>query len=547
MPNVHDSVLNAGIQGMMWLTKQFWWKPFIQQTHQPQLVQHALLHHILSKNAQTTFGNSHQFRLIKDYQAYRQSIPIHTYEDLRPHIEAQEETKEGCLNVEQPIMYTQTSGTTGKPKYIPVLQSTLKDYKNLQRLLVFAQHQALPSIYHGKILAIASPAIEGKLETGTPFGSTSGLIYQGLPRFVQKKYILPPDVLAIKEYDLKYLLIAAYGLAEPRLSLLASANPSTFLKLLDVIQQNYSKLLDMLANTEDGSFPTGFPFPHVTPRRISALNALRGQEDRITLGTLWPQLQAVATWTGGSCGVLIPKLRSLLPPTTSIVEMGYLSSEFIGSVNVDVQNNRCIPTFHENFFEFVEQDEWEKENPTILTLEEVEVGKRYYVIVTTQQGLYRYFINDIVEVTGFFNRTPTIQFVQKGKGVTNLTGEKLYEHQVICAMESVKKECEAHFDFFMMLADAEHLQYTLYIEHQPLVAPVGPILEKHLARLNIEFEAKRLSERLKPIKVTFLESGTAETYKHHCVTNGQREAQFKLVKLLYTKDCTFPFSNHEIK
>ena len=63
--------------------------------------------------------------------------------------------------------------------------------------------------------------------------------------------------------------------------------------------------------------------------------------------------------------------------------------------------------------------------------DELEAGQRYYVLITTASGLYRYFMNDLLEVTGFFHRTPLLRFVQKGKGVTNLTGEKLYEAQMI--------------------------------------------------------------------------------------------------------------------
>ena len=64
-------------------------------------------------------------------------------------------------------------------------------------------------------------------------------------------------------------------------------------------------------------------------------------------------------------------------------------------------------------------------------------GRRYYVLFTTAAGLYRYFMNDLVEVTGFFHRTPLLRFVQKGKGVTSLTGEKLYEAQAIEAVQDV--------------------------------------------------------------------------------------------------------------
>ena len=73
--------------------------------------------------------------------------------------------------------------------------------------------------------------------------------------------------------------------------------------------------------------------------------------------------------------------------------------------------------------------------------------------MSTQTGLYRYFMNDIVRVTGKFHETPTIQFVQKGKGVTNITGEKLYESQVIQAVLSA--EDYRFFDYVVINDDVD--------------------------------------------------------------------------------------------
>ena len=148
----------------------------------------------------------------------------------------------------------------------------------------------------------------------------------------------------------------------------------------------------------------------------------------------------MCTWTSGSCRVLIPSLRKQLLPSTNIIEMGYLSSEFRGSITIDVLKNKGIPTLEENFFEFVAEEEWGSETPTFLTLEQIEEDRKYYIFVTTQNGLYRYFINDIVEVNGRYNSTPAIRFTQKGKGVTNITGEKLYENQLVQVMEAIKQE-----------------------------------------------------------------------------------------------------------
>ncbi len=98
----------------------------------------------------------------------------------------QEIKKKPMLNAEQPIMYAQTSGTTGEPKYVPILKSTVKNYKYSQNIFAYAQYSTFPDIFFGKILAIVSPDIEGFLETGTPFGSMSGFIYKSMPSRTRK-------------------------------------------------------------------------------------------------------------------------------------------------------------------------------------------------------------------------------------------------------------------------------------------------------------------------------------------------------------------------
>jgi hypothetical protein len=177
-------------------------------------------------------------------------------------------------------------------------------------------------------------------------------------------------------------------------------------------------------------------------------------------------------------------------------------------------------------------------------LHQLEAGRKYSVIVTTSNGLYRYAMNDFVEVTGRFNQTPTLRFVQKGKGVTNITGEKLYEHQVIEAVEQVLKSRGIVSDFFVMLACVEASRYTLCLEQGATTVDVQVALEARLGDLNIEFKAKRASGRLQPVRVLQLRLGTGEAYRQHCVSRGQREAQFKFIRLQYAHECTFDFERY---
>jgi hypothetical protein len=535
---------NARLHAHMMRTKQQWWKPFIKHTHDPQAVQQALLERILTTQAETTYGRKYQFSRLRGYHEFRLGVPIQTYEDLRPYVQAQEDLKQPQLNNEQPVNYAMTSGTTGKPKMIPMLNRTTQMLRHYQRLSTYAQYQGIPKIFQGKMLVISGQEVEGHLESGAPYGSMSGFLTAALPSVLQAKRFLPEAIHSITEYQQKYLYLTAWALSEADLSVVATANPSTVLKLLEMGRQHFSQLVEQLEANRKKAPDGAAPFPRPSRRRLRDLQSFLGHEDQLTVDALWPKLQAVVTWTGGSCGVLIPKLKSRLPAKTAIVEMGYLSSEFLGSLNVDVQANQCVPTFDENFFEFVEQTDWNADRPNTVTLDQLDTGKRYYVLVTTMNGLCRYLMNDLIEVTGWFHRTPTIRFVQKGKGVTNLTGEKLYEFHVMNAVEAILQAYQTTVDFYVMLADPLTLQYTLYLEHPPLDFFVGYKLEQHMGQANLEFQAKRESERLQPLRIVYLQPGTGEAYKTHCLQHGQRDAQFKVVRLQYDKDCSFNFPDY---
>lgn len=537
---------NAQIAAHMAGVTHRWWNPFIKHTQNPQSVQQGLLERILAYQSDTTFGKKYRFSRLRGYHEFRLGVPIHTYEDIRPYLQAQEDTKEHQLNHDQPVSYALTSGTTGKPKIIPILPGTNQILRHYQLLSTYAQYQGISKMFQGKMLVLAGQEIEGYLESGTPYGSMSGLLTAALPSVLQSKRVVPEAIHGIADYQQKYLYLAAWALAEPALSAVATANPSTFLKLLEVGRKHFFQIVEQLGLNSKKTPDWVAPFPSVSKRRLRDLRAFIGHEEQLTVEELWPNLKAVVTWTGGNCGGLIPKLQSKLSEKTAIVEMGYLSSEFLGSLNVNVQTNQCVPMFHENFFEFVEQADWDADRLNVVTLEQLEVGKRYYVIATTMNGLYRYFINDLIEMTGWFYNTPTIRFVQKGKGVTNLTGEKLYEFHVMESIQAIQQAYKTTVDFYVMVADPLELQYTLYLEHSPLDFFAGYKVEQHLGKANVEFQAKRESGRLQPLRIVYLQLGAGDAYKTHSLQQGQRDDQFKVVRLQYAKDCTFDFEKYVI-
>ena len=531
------------------------WLPFERLTCQPSVTQINVMHLLLHANRNTHFGKKHQFTEICNYAEFQQNIPVQTYETLRPYIEEQRLTNIKALTTESPKFYAQTSGTTGEPKYIPITSTTLKMHQDEQSLFSYLQYRACPEAFAGKALGIMGAAVEGHLDSGHEVGSVSGNLYQSLPKIIQSRFVLPPAISSITNYDLKYLVMLRLALAEPNITYAGSPNPSTFLRLLNVLNEQrelltQSLLTGKLAEIDSLDVDLKNQLEHIfkpDPARAAHISKL----PELTFANVWPEFKLLTTWTGGSCGIALTALREKLPPNTKVMELGYQSTEFRGSIALQAETGAGLPPLHHHFFEFVEQSRWDNDDPEFLMLHQLTQGKLYYILVTNASGLYRYFMNDLVQVSEFFNATPLLSFVQKGKGVTNLTGEKLYEVQVISAVQATSATLGLISNFYILVANEKAMSYQIFLETDKpnLVtnSTFSKLLDEKLGDFNIEYQAKRDSGRLAPLSTIWLKAGTAEAYKISCMNSGQREGQFKPAVLQYLQSLNFPLADYVIK
>jgi hypothetical protein len=485
-----------------------------------------------------------------------QRVPVGDYEGLRPFVEAEITRGEQALTRQYPQQYVRTSGTTGQPKDIPLTPSHLLALRRIHHTAIAFQHRICPQGFAGGILAFPSPAREGVLSNGKPFGSASGIVAGSSPALVLDKFVVPAPVLTVSDSRVKYLLILRLALARPDITYIGSANSTTLLTLIKLYREHQAQLLDDL---RQGTFFLNESIsPDVraaigtrlcpNPERAAELTRLQTQKGVARIADLWPELRIVSTWTCASAGITVEALRDELSPRTRILELGYLSSEFRGTITLGRHAGSGLPTFDTHFFEFVEREKWDRGEPEFLTLDRIRKGIDYYLIVTTPSGLYRYFINDLVQVRGFLHKTPLLKFMQKGKGVTNITGEKLYEAQVLTAVRATVAEIGRTTRFVMMLADEEARRYRLYVELDPGPKPaqawLAASVDARLKELNVEYAAKRESDRLGAPAASWLAAETGEAYKQFCVQQGQREGQFKSVAIAYRKDFAFDLETH---
>jgi len=560
---IPDALLNKIFRVAMFVNRRRYWPPLKEAATDPKKFQDERLIRILKKNAATEFGRKYGFDGLNSVEEFRNAVPVQDYESLRPLIEDQELNKTQTLTVETPVLYAQTSGTSGQPKYVPISETTLSRISYTQRLyasLIYANTK----MFDGRVAGIGSPAVEGELPGGSSFGSASGLVYEGMPSVVRGKYVIPPEVLSIKDHDLRYKAIATLCLAERSITGFATANPSTLSRLRSVIIQHWDECIKCIESGLFGYEESLREEQNIAinkklsadPKRSHELAQIRENHgDQIGFQHLWHDLNTITTWTGGSAGFALKALLPYLDESTKVIELGYSASEARFTICIEPDTNQCLPLLKDNWFEFVDRDVREG-NPKDLSpalflgVEELELGKSYYIFVTTFDGLYRYDMNDIVKVTGKFLETPTISFVQKGKGVTNITGEKLSESQVLEAIDFAQNKLNLELSFFIFLADEQNSNYKLYAESasaQGYVKNLTAHVEEFLCSNNIEYKSKRGSERLKSIESFEIATGTGELYRTACVSGGQRDAQFKYQHLQYQDDCTFDFDKYQLK
>ena len=226
--------------------------PLERAADDTRAAQQALLAQMMQTNRDTEYGRRHHFAEVRTLADYARNVPVADYEDIRDDIDRIARGEPNILTAEQPLLFAQTSGTTGKPKLIPVTP-TSRQSGALTPWLHYA-HKAHPGMFAGAILTIVSPAVEGYTEAHIPYGSTSGMIIKELPRFVQSAYAVPYAAFEIEDYGAKYYALLRFGLATD-VTFIGTANPSSILTLAELADRHADLLV---RDIHDGTLSTTF-------------------------------------------------------------------------------------------------------------------------------------------------------------------------------------------------------------------------------------------------------------------------------------------------
>ena len=514
--------------------------------------QEKTLRSILEYAKDSEWGKAHNFAKILEaktddelYALWQKNVPPQDYEDLRPFIERHKNGEANVLFPGKPMMYATTSGTTNAPKWIPITNEYYSNvYSKMTHLWLYSFMMHRPKVFEGKCLSIVGKDIEGKAPDGTVYGSVSGVTRRDCPEFMKTLYSESSDVFSIADYKARYYTLMRTGI-ENDVYLLVTANPSTLIEMQNNVNEFFD---DYVTDIENGTLNEKVNIPadirkniapcyKPNPKRAAELRALKAKYGTLLPKHYWPNMQVLTTWKCGNTRIYMEKSKDSFPEGMLHQEFGYFASECRAGLVMNGANDTVLFP-HMHYFEFVKQEDLDNPNPRFYQLTELEQGKRYCVYVTTFAGLYRYNMNDLIEVTGKYNTIPTIQFIQKINGIISMTGEKVHERQFMEAVEETEKETGIKTQFYVGFADIEKSTYCFYFEFkdmsitQEAADAFGKTVDEKLKKINCEYEAKRVSFRVKDPITFILQKESFETYKKTCIDMGSRDGQFKLNLLM---------------
>jgi hypothetical protein len=513
---------------------------WLRATERSPEVQARLLSHILEQMAETEFARDHGLVRVRTIEDLRKALPIAGYERVSPYIER---VKRGETWVLFPagtrvLMFAMTSGTTGSPKYVPVTQQVLHAYRGGWHVWGKCALDDHLDAFGATILQITSRMDEQVTPAGIPAGAMSGFTAYAQRGVVRRLYVMPPEASRAGDTATKYYLACRLGLQSRRVMPI-TANPSTLLGLARAMDERKETLLKDLA---DGTLAADLALDADTRERIGRrLRAMpkraRQLEDGVkAAGHLYPkdawELPLVGTWKGGTLSLYLREMAEVWG-NAPVRDVGLIASEGRFSIPLQTAGSAGVLEVTGTFFEFVPEDEIGLPNPTALLPHETEVGRRYFLILSTPGGLLRYDIRDLVQVVGRRGPTPVIEFLNKGQHMSNLTGEKLTEFQVASAVNAVLARLGLAVRNYVLSPTWDAVPYySLLVEQCDLTGLQGlelaSAVDTAVRERNIEYQAKRASGRLGPIRVKTIPAGAWREFDAQAVAaRGGRIEQYK--------------------
>lgn len=323
----------------------------------PIETQEKVLQNLISEAKHTAFGKDHNFDTIKTYEDFKANVPVVDYEGLRSYVDRVVEGESDVLWKGKPLYFAKTSGTTSGAKYIPLTKESMPTHIKAARnaLLHYIAQTNDASFVDGKMMFLqGSPILEDK--NGVSLGRLSGIVAHYVPKYLQKNRLPSWETNCIEDWDTKVEAVVDETINEDMTVI--SGIPSW-------VQMYFEKLKERSGKTVSELFPN-FNF---------------------------------FIYGGVNFEPYKNKFEALIGKKIDYIELYPASEGFIAYQDSQVHKGMLLQLDSGMFYEFIPADEFFNENPTRLSIKDVELGVNYVIILNTSAGLWGYNIGDTIEFT----------------------------------------------------------------------------------------------------------------------------------------------------
>lgn len=470
--------------------------------NEPHDVQKRIFAELVSRGRDTEWGKKYGYSSIKNYNDFSSRVPVSPYETLFPYIDRMMKGEQNILWPSTINWFSKSSGTTNaRSKFIPVSNEALQDchYKGGKDLLAF-YFTAFPQskLFDGKGLAIGGTYYENPARKNSWYGDISAVIMGNLPVWAQ--YARTPDLKTaiMDEWEAKIERIAE-----------------------KTINQNVTNIAGV---------------PTWTIVLLEKILEITGKKNLLEV---WPNFEAF--FHGAvSFSPYRQLFKQFFPDPKVLYFETYNASEgFFGMQDRLHADDMLLMLDYGIFYEFVPAEEADRDNPKILQLHEVEEGKNYALIISTNAGLWRYKIGDTIKFTSL---SPyRIKVSGRTKHFINAFGEEVIIENAESAISEASSKTGAIISEFT--AAPVYLDGKSKGGHEWLIEFSVPpqdlnqfteLLDGKLKEVNSDYEAKRYKDLAlqKPV----VRSVPAGTFYNWMKKRGKLGGQNKVPRLSNTRE-----------
>ncbi len=364
-------------------------------TYDPMRSQDEFVMRLIRENANTAYGLKMNFNSIHGLNDFRRFVPVSSYEDYAPYIERIANGEKNMLTVYLTEHFSLQSGY----KKIPVSRWDSQngyDYRFCTSFFLAGQQGLLAD---GMTLNLVDNSVD-RLPTDTTIGNLLGRLLIKRKFNNEQVYVIPIEVANPPERaDIKYME-ALFAVKQRNVSLAMCEHYSNMVNLLRYIEKHWPRLTD---DIERGN-------PYIQPDAKRA-NEVRAIMEEHHIGTelvplLWPELHCIMVFDVDKLNANFELFRSYCGTDIHFLFTGISLPEGTLTTTIKLNDPQTVLIPDGIFYEFKSKEASNYNN--LLTMDQLEIGKSYEMIITNLSGLYRYKTQKNILVVGRYHDTPTV-------------------------------------------------------------------------------------------------------------------------------------------